>query len=90
MAQLTSRHLTGIPVIISFILLAGFGGRHLGAATSYNAGAGTGTAGNILSWASIVVGFSRELLCGFVMLFIVTEPFFDSILVRMRGRLQHL
>lgn len=52
--------LAGIPVVLAFVLLAGFGARHLGSATSYNAGAGMGTAGNVLSWAGIVVGFSRE------------------------------
>ncbi|ORY84106.1 NCS cytosine-purine permease [Leucosporidium creatinivorum] len=50
-----------IPVIFSFILLAGFGGRHLGAATAYQPG--PATSANILSWASLVIGFSLSW-CG--------------------------
>ncbi|GAA5913636.1 uncharacterized protein JCM6883_004031 [Sporobolomyces salmoneus] len=45
-----------IPICISFVLLAGFGGRHLGAATSFNVGAST--KGGILSFISIIVGFT--------------------------------
>ncbi|GAA6062767.1 hypothetical protein JCM10212_006880 [Sporobolomyces blumeae] len=45
-----------IPICISFVLLAGFGGRHLGAATSY--AVGESTAGGVLSFISIVVGFT--------------------------------
>ncbi|GAA5874386.1 hypothetical protein JCM16303_005836 [Sporobolomyces ruberrimus] len=45
-----------IPICISFILLAGFGGRHLGAAASFNVG--QSTVGGVLSFISIVVGFT--------------------------------
>ncbi|KAM0791611.1 hypothetical protein ACM66B_006053 [Microbotryomycetes sp. NB124-2] len=45
-----------IPVIFSFVLLAGFGGRHLDAAPSFQPG--PASAGAILSWASLIVGFS--------------------------------
>lgn len=51
-----------ILVILSFILLAGFGGRHLGTATAFAADV-PATAANILSWASLVVGFSLSW-CG--------------------------
>lgn len=47
-----------LPITIAFILLAAFGGRHLGAAASYNTGAGESTAGGILSFISLIVGFT--------------------------------
>ncbi|GAA5979685.1 hypothetical protein JCM5350_003812 [Sporobolomyces pararoseus] len=47
-----------LPVTIAFILLAAFGGRHLGAATSFNADTGTSSKGGILSFISIIVGFT--------------------------------
>ncbi|SGY20562.1 BQ5605_C016g08093 [Microbotryum silenes-dioicae] len=50
------------PVLLAFILLAGFGGRHLGAATSYLADV-PATAGTILSFSCIIVGFSLSW-CG--------------------------
>ncbi|SCZ88097.1 BZ3500_MvSof-1268-A1-R1_Chr2-1g04187 [Microbotryum saponariae] len=50
------------PVLLAFILLAGFGGRHLGAATSYLDDV-PATAGTILSFSSIIVGFSLSW-CG--------------------------
>jgi hypothetical protein len=46
-----------LPVILSFILLAGFGSRHLGAATSF-ASEAPATAANVLSFLSIIVGFT--------------------------------
>ncbi|KAK4047960.1 hypothetical protein OIO90_005998 [Microbotryomycetes sp. JL221] len=45
-----------IPVVFGFIMLAGFGGRHLDAAPAFNPG--PATAGAVLSWASLIVGFS--------------------------------
>ncbi|GAA5929241.1 hypothetical protein JCM1841_004753 [Sporobolomyces salmonicolor] len=45
-----------LPVCLAFVLLAGFGGRHLTAAASYDAG--QATAGGVLSFISIVVGFT--------------------------------
>ncbi|GAA6022870.1 hypothetical protein JCM11491_007025 [Sporobolomyces phaffii] len=45
-----------IPVCLAFVLLAGIGGRHLGAAASYNVG--QSTTGGILSFISIIVGFT--------------------------------
>lgn len=50
--------LSGIPVIFSFIMLCAFGGRHLGSANAFvNIPA---TAATVLSFASIVVGFSSK------------------------------
>ncbi|GAA6003708.1 uncharacterized protein JCM10292_000696 [Rhodotorula paludigena] len=46
-----------LPIMISFVLLAGFGGRHLGAATSFASDI-PATAANVLSFVSIVVGFT--------------------------------
>lgn len=46
-----------LPVILSFVLLAGFGGRHLGAATTF-ASEAPATAANVLSFLSIIVGFT--------------------------------
>ncbi|GAA5902554.1 hypothetical protein JCM6882_009315 [Rhodosporidiobolus microsporus] len=46
-----------LPVIIAFILLSGFGGRHLGAATSFATDA-PATAANVLSFLSIIIGFT--------------------------------
>lgn len=52
-----------IPVIGSFVLLTAFGGRHLGMAKEYEPG--MTTPGNVLSFASIVVGFSSAFLIPF-------------------------
>lgn len=57
-AQFSRSILAGIPVCLAFVLLAGFGGRHLGAAASFNVG--QSTKGGILSFISIVVGFTRK------------------------------
>ncbi|GAA5967699.1 hypothetical protein JCM11641_005739 [Rhodosporidiobolus odoratus] len=46
-----------LPVVFSFILLAGFGGRHLGAATSFAVDE-PASAANVLTFLSIVVGFT--------------------------------
>ncbi|BGP48622.1 hypothetical protein JCM10450v2_004498 [Rhodotorula kratochvilovae] len=46
-----------LPIFLSFILLAGFGGRQLGAATSFAADI-PATAANVLSFISIIVGFT--------------------------------
>ncbi|POY75118.1 hypothetical protein BMF94_1748 [Rhodotorula taiwanensis] len=46
-----------IPVTLAFILLAGFGARHLGSAPSFAAGE-PATAGMVLSFVSIIVGFT--------------------------------
>ncbi|GAA5865725.1 hypothetical protein JCM8547_002758 [Rhodosporidiobolus lusitaniae] len=46
-----------LPVVLAFILLAGFGGRHLGYATSFATEA-PATAANVLSFLSIIVGFT--------------------------------
>ncbi|BGP08513.1 hypothetical protein JCM10049v2_004360 [Rhodotorula toruloides] len=46
-----------LPVILAFILLTGFGGRHLGSATSFAKDV-PATAANVLSFISIVVGFT--------------------------------
>ncbi|GAA5999823.1 hypothetical protein JCM10207_005927 [Rhodosporidiobolus poonsookiae] len=46
-----------LPVVLAFILLIGFGGRHLGAATSFATDT-PATAANVLSFISIVVGFT--------------------------------
>ncbi|GAA6041126.1 hypothetical protein JCM8097_004128 [Rhodosporidiobolus ruineniae] len=46
-----------LPVVLAFILLAGFGGRHLGAATSFAVDT-PATAANVLSFLSIIVGFT--------------------------------
>lgn len=53
----TPRISPGLPIMISFVLLAGFGGRHLGAATSFASDI-PATAANVLSFVSIVVGFT--------------------------------
>ncbi|GAA5820669.1 hypothetical protein JCM11251_003105 [Rhodosporidiobolus azoricus] len=46
-----------LPVIIAFILLSGFGGRHLTAAPSFASDV-PATAANVLSFLSIIVGFT--------------------------------
>jgi len=48
---------TGLPILISFILLAAFGARQLDAAPSFASGV-PATAANVLSFISIVVGFT--------------------------------
>ncbi|KAM0753397.1 hypothetical protein T439DRAFT_324040 [Meredithblackwellia eburnea MCA 4105] len=45
-----------IPILISFILLAAFGGRHLGAALQFEAA--PATAGSVLTFISIIIGFT--------------------------------
>lgn len=46
-----------MPVLLAFILLAGFGARHLGSAPSF-AASEPATAGAVLSFISIIVGFT--------------------------------
>lgn len=46
-----------VPVVLAFILLTSFGGRHLGAATSFASDV-PATAANVLSFLSIIVGFT--------------------------------
>jgi purine-cytosine permease-like protein len=47
-----------IPIIFSFIMLTAFGGRHLSASMDFPAS--DATPGLVLSFASIIVGFSSE------------------------------
>lgn len=47
---------TGIPIVFAFIMLAGIGGRHLGAANDF--AAAPATAGSVLTFISIIIGFT--------------------------------
>ncbi|KAK4698285.1 hypothetical protein P7C70_g7995, partial [Phenoliferia sp. Uapishka_3] len=50
-----------IPLVFSFVMLAGFGGRHLGSALAFEAS--PATAGSVLTFISIILGFTISY-CG--------------------------